>query len=274
MGLCEYYAAIPCNGNDFSVSVDNEANCANTAAGVSCVDRVRVTIPGGNPSEVLLSRSDVRFRPSIHIDGDLKEDTGDDTVFDSSELSVVRTGGHAYVTLKIHGVRVLYDGYLTSTFQVSTSSKGDQLCGQCGTYNDNPDDDFTLPDGTTTTSSDVFGESWEVPGCTKKRDAAGFPGCDDSAGTVAEAQQKCSAMMMGSFAACNEIIDPTDFISNCEFDYCCCAVASRDECYCSSLSNYALACSTAGVTVSGWRDETGCGKLFACVPITQYITIL
>jgi len=261
MGDCEYYAATLCDSDAFLVSVDNDNKCANTAAGVTCVDDVRVVIPGGDPGEVLISRSSTNFRPSITIDGVLQPDIGDTVVLSTPELEVTRTGGQAYVTIKTYGVRVYYDGYQTATVQVATSLRG-MICGQCGTYNGNQNDDFTLPDGSTTTSEDVFGDSWLVPNsCVAKRDADGFAGCDNSASTIAEAQERCSVFTMDSFAACNAVVDPTGFISDCEFDYCCCAIAEREDCYCSSLSNYALACTAAGVQVSGWRDDFGCRKL-------------
>ena len=260
MGDCEYYVATLCDSDDFLVSTVNDRTCGSNP-GVTCVDQVRVVIPSGNPSEVLLARTSTDFQPSITIDGVLQPNIGDMVVLFTPELEVVRAGGKAYVTIKTYGVRVHYDGRYTSTFQVSTSLRG-MICGQCGTYNGNQNDDFTLPDGSMTTSADVFGDSWEVPrSCVKKRDADGFTGCDNSANTITEAQQRCSALTMDSFAACNAVVDPTNFIADCEFDYCCCAVDIRDECYCSSLSNYALACTAAGVQVSGWRDDFGCRKL-------------
>jgi len=260
-GDCEYYVATLCdNSNAFLVSTVNDPTCGSNS-GVTCVDQVRVVLAGGDPREILLTRTSTKYRPSITIDGVLQDDIGDTVVLSTPELNVVRTGGQAYVTIETYGVRVHYDGYLTAAVQVATALRG-LICGQCGTYNGNQNDDFTLPDGSTTTSADVFADSWLVPNsCVKKRDADGFANCDNSADTIVEAQQRCSVFTMDSFSACNAVVDPTSFISDCEFEYCCCAAAEREDCFCSSLKNYALACSTAGVRMSGLRSDFGCRKL-------------
>lgn len=42
------------------------------------------------------------------------------------------------------------------------SSYYDQMCGLCGDYDGNPNNDFTKPDGSQTDSSNQFGDSWKT----------------------------------------------------------------------------------------------------------------
>ena len=261
-GKCEYYLAKPCDSDAFLISTVN-SHCGIFS---SCVEQVRIVIPDHSPREILLS-SGHRNRATITIDGQLQEDTGDIAIIASPTLEVVRVGGNPIVTLKGHGVRIKYDGHRSAKVYVAKSLRG-QVCGQCGTYNGNPFDDFTTPDGDVVVSPNVFADSWGVPGCLAKRDASGYEGCYNDSATVEEAQMRCNVMTEGSFADCNAVVDPTFYISACEFDYCCCLLEEREECYCSALAVYAAACADAGAQPSNWRDEYGCRKL--CIVQSLY----
>jgi len=49
--------------------------------------------------------------------------------------------------------------------------------------------------------------------------------------------------MRGVFAACNAIVDPTQFIDDYVYDYCNCNEEDRENGYCSSLATFAFVCS-------------------------------
>lgn len=42
------------------------------------------------------------------------------------------------------------------------SSYHDQMCGLCGDYDGNPNNDFTKPDGTQVGNVNDFGNSWQT----------------------------------------------------------------------------------------------------------------
>lgn len=44
----------------------------------------------------------------------------------------------------------------------SLSSYFDQMCGLCGDYDGNQNNDFTKPDGSLAGNSDQFGNSWQT----------------------------------------------------------------------------------------------------------------
>ena len=158
-----------------------------------------------------------------------------------------------------HGVRLRWNGVYGVDMAVATRLKN-KLCGLLGNYNGNRADDMRLPDGTIVTSVDVFGNSWLVPsanpGCTGvgKRDAQGISTCSSDPTVIAQGQARCNVTRQGPFSPCNSVVDPTSFIENCEFDYCCCSEDEREDCYCDNLANYAAVCAKAGRPPSNWRS--------------------
>jgi len=169
------------------------------------------------------------------------------------------------VLLHTIGLKIFWNGKYRIHVTTSTLLLN-ELCGLCGTYNDNKNDDLQKRDGHVTTSVVNFGDSWLVPdSCTSvsKRDAQGVPGCSTDPAVIQEGQKRCRVLKEGVFSACNNVVDPIVFIESCEFDFCCCSDADREDCYCDNLSAYAEACATAGVTLSTWRN-------FFCRKLTLY----
>ncbi|NXN12164.1 SSPO protein, partial [Indicator maculatus] len=60
------------------------------------------------------------------------------------------------------GVRVASDGHQTVTVMVDAELRGNAR-GLCGTYNDDPADDFQRPRGDVAAFASSFGNSWKVP---------------------------------------------------------------------------------------------------------------
>ena len=255
-GKCEYVLTKLCDSDAFTVLAKNDGHPSNI---VSCVSKVTVLIPALNRKIELGRRHN---GGTITIDGDLKTDYSDRVHLNMGGVKVERVGGHPYVYLTDHGVRVTFDGYYYVKVAVATRLKG-KLCGLLGTYNDNPSDDMRLPDGSTLTSEndiDTFGNSWlvpsTIPGCTgeTKRDAPGLSACSNDPTVIAQAQTRCNVTRQEPFSTCNSVLDPTPFIENCEFDYCCCPDNEREDCYCDNLETYAAACAKAGRPPSNWKS--------------------
>lgn len=59
------------------------------------------------------------------------------------------------------GIQVKFDGDQELFILVDESLKG-QLCGLCGTFNDNQQDDFLNPDKVLEQDPNKFGDSWIV----------------------------------------------------------------------------------------------------------------
>jgi len=244
MGECEYAMVQSCGSNDFVVSANNDA--CGSRPGISCVRGVRIKVAGSTPGEIYIRQGN-----HLTMDGVLQP-SGDQTYPSDAGIVVARTGGRVHVTLREHGVYVYYDGNHILRIQVSADYKGaGELCGLCGNYHGLVNDDPS----TATALSCPGGLS-----LVNKRNAESFPPCDNSASTVAEAQERCGAMRKSVFSACNAVVDPTTFIEDCEFDYCCSEAAERETFICDALSGYASVCADNGVQPSNWRAEY-CHKL-------------
>ncbi|NXY50650.1 SSPO protein, partial [Ceuthmochares aereus] len=60
------------------------------------------------------------------------------------------------------GVRVALDGHQAVTVTVGAELWGGTW-GLCGSYNDDPTDDFLQPGGDVATLASTFGNSWKIP---------------------------------------------------------------------------------------------------------------
>ena len=252
-GTCEYVLTKLCSSTDFIISAKNDAHGHNPS--VSCVSQVIVSIPDQN-LKILLGRGG---QGTITINNVPINNNLDEIYHNENGVRVERIGGYPNVFLTTHGVRIFWDGVYGLQIFVAARLEG-RLCGLLGNYNGDSTDDFMTPDGRTVTSVDEFGNSWLVPsttpGCTVmgKRDAPGISACSSDPAVIAQAQSRCNVTRQGSFSPCNSVVDPTPFIENCEFDYCCCSVEEREDCYCDNLAIYAAACAKAGKPPSNWRS--------------------
>ena len=202
---------------------------------------MRISIPGSNPSEIYIDQGSRLFFNGV------QQASNDQTYPSDVDVNIRRTGGRVHVTLRQHGVYVHYDGGSYLKIQVSTDYRGtNRLCGLCGNYNGNRNDDRT-------TIGDL-----RCPGGRGRRSAQGegTDQCDNSAGTQAAARAECRVMNTSSiFTVCNTAVVPGPFIKDCEFDYCCGDTSLREEYVCDAYSSYAAACAEAGTQPSNWRSE-------------------
>ena len=243
-GGCEYVLTQPCNSSEFIITGSNVP----TNAHATETSEVRIIVPSQG-LEIHLTR---RRGGTIAINGDVQLNNGDGLVYQSSGVEVLRTGGHPYVLLTLpYPVAVHWDGRRKVRITVSTEWEG-MLCGLCGTYSNDRNDDFTLPDGSLTTSINNFGDSWFYSNNTSTCEPSEPEGCLNS--IMSTAQSRCSELMRGVFSVCNSVVDPTSYIDACVFDYCACNDTEREGCYCDSLSTYADECASNGVVIPNWRN--------------------
>ena len=276
-GRCEYVLTKPCTNNDFIIT---GINVGSRNRRVSYTAAVTISRPSQNLNILLGRQTPTHRGGTVTINGVLQQSTRNGPIFQSSEVDVVRIGGHPHVFLNGPGLRVFWDGGSTVRVTASTFLQN-QLCGLLGTYNGDQSDDFMTPDGRVVTSVNEFGNSWLVPsntpGCTgttittittttslsrrdtEKRNALGIAPsideCTNDTRIIEEGRRRCSVLTQEAFAACNALIDPTEFIENCEFDYCCSDDEDREDGYCDNLGTYAAACADVAAISSTWRQE-------------------
>ena len=247
-GTCEYVLAKSCNSSEFSVIVTNTAHNQY----VSCTDTVRVVVPNENLN-ILLGRGG---GGTVTINDILQISNGDGVILHSGGVEVARIGGRPHVIISSLGIRISWDGLYRAEVTVSMRWRGN-LCGLCGNYNGDPNDDFQTPDGSVVSSANDFGLSWVVNNNVGDSCSGLTPLTPCSTDVMDEARRRCAVLREEHFSACNDILNPTTFIESCIFDYCHCNVNDREECYCNSLSTYAGACGANSIVLSNWHGTCG-----------------
>jgi len=133
----------------------------------SSIDQVTVTVPAENFTAVLGRRNRglfvIRRGGTVSVNGVQYPNNGDEIIWetDNQRIQVKRRGGSPYVFLNGLGVQIFWSGLYRVRITVS-SHLHDQICGLCGTYNDNIADDYTALDGTVSNRR-TFANSWLVP---------------------------------------------------------------------------------------------------------------
>ena len=220
---------------------------------------MRVVVPSEN-LEILLGRGG---GGTVAINDIPQTNNGDEVILTSGVVKVVRVGGHPHVILTELGVRVSWDGLCRVEVTVSTSWRG-RLCGLCGNYNGDTDDDFITRNGLLTSSPAEFASTWLVSNTTGEGCAGLIPLQSCPADVMATAQMRCNEMQRNNFTLCNSVLDVTSYINDCIYDYCHCNDEDQLNCYCNSLAAYASACASNGVVIPNWIDEVCCKSCAVC----------
>ncbi|XP_054624523.1 MAM and LDL-receptor class A domain-containing protein 1-like isoform X2 [Dunckerocampus dactyliophorus] len=163
----------------------------------------------------------------------------------------------SYVVMETtFGLKMMIDGQNRFFLQVDERYKY-ELCGLCGTYSEQQDDDFIQPSGQNATDPFEFGDSWKVP---HNNECVSHPNdpqpCENEEEN--EAYAVCYAILGDAFKPCHETIHPSIYISSCVYDYC---TTSGDRAtFCESLESYAAACQVGGVDLPDWQSDSACDE--------------
>ncbi|XP_039903133.1 zonadhesin, like [Simochromis diagramma] len=257
MGTCTYTLARTCRNSTgpwFSVEAKNEER---GVAGVSYLRKLYVTVDGVTVTLMKSSRTLVNgVRVALP--------------HSPSPLMSISLAGQ-FITLQTSfGLRVRWDGNHYAQISVP-SSYYDQMCGLCGDYDGNPDNDFTKPDGTVAGNSNDFGNSWQTKddeddSCTPgtKPD----PDCDPNLEAEVVKPEKCGKITdpTGPFRECISVVNPTPFFQSCVYDMC--QFNGQQHVLCDQLQAYTDACHSAGAKVYQWRTPDFCP--LTCPPNSSY----
>ena len=175
----------------------------------------------------------------------------------------VNTTQHSGVTLvesdygvtvewnNVHNVRVTVLGrYLNRTSSL------------CGTFNQNPSDDFFARNGATLDNAVDFGNSWKTDSDCEDATDVEHP-CGTYPERNATAVANCSTLLTPPFDVCSSEIDPEleGYIDDCEYDVCGCD-NDRTVCLCQAIEAYVSDCASEGVAIEWLSDPRyqQCGK--------------
>ncbi|KAK6323422.1 hypothetical protein J4Q44_G00057610 [Coregonus suidteri] len=256
MGNCSYLMSKPCNDTSvpyYEVHTDNE-NRYNLLT-ISYLKAVHVYVRGVKIS--MLKGGTVQLN-GINVNIPLTPATG---------VSVQMSGKHYTVAMDF-GVTVRYDGNHYMDIKVINDYK-DKLCGLCGDYNGNSNNDFKKPDGSLTTNPNDFGHSWVTdPNCNKQPNTT-IPGCTDDEQDRYESSGYCGMLLdkNGPFAVCHPKVNPNSVFKDCLFDLC--ELDGAKPILCEAIESYVNECQDRGVTIGPWRNSTFCP--LKCPPNSHYI---
>ena len=255
-GSCEYVLVQPCQFANFSVAI---VTGSSTDENIFNIERIRVTVSDANEdTTVSLGRG---AGGTITIDDILRPNNGDEVLYQSDVLEVVRVGGHPHVVLIADSIDLFWDGQYQLSVTASQMWRG-QVCGLCGNYNnDSSDDLLTRSGGLASTVSD-FVMSWQNNNGSIQNCETNVNPVDCPPAISSEAKTKCDEFLGDNFVACSSVVNPFAFIDDCFDDYCLSNEQNRKELYCSSLLTYTAACAAHNIILTTWRDYNCCKYMY------------
>ncbi|XP_060098771.1 uncharacterized protein LOC132574434 [Heteronotia binoei] len=165
------------------------------------------------------------------------------------------------------GLVVKYDGNLYLEISLPSSYFA-KVCGLCGNYNGQTEDELLMPEGVQAKNVTQFGNSWKV---NEDSEAGCLPDTREDLGPPCSPQdrpaieEQCHALQSGVFVACHSRVKPELFVQTCVYDMC--KYDGMRSTLCAIVQAYADACKAEGVMLS-WRNQTFCP--LPCPPHSHY----
>ncbi|KAK1891904.1 Mucin-5AC [Dissostichus eleginoides] len=238
-GSCEYiltqdYCGSAQSNGTFRVISEN-LPCGTT--GTTCSKTIRIFL--GN-AEVILTEGSYQLLSS-----------GDE----HSVPFRYSTMGIYLVVEANNGLILMWDRKTSLFIQLSSKYKG-RVCGLCGNYDGNANNDFTTRGNAVVVNPLVFGNSWkDLPSCPDDQSISSP--CTTNPYRQAWSQKQCSLIQSDVFSACHSTVDPTPYYDACVFDSCACDTGGDCECFCTAVAAYAESCNQAGICIP-WRTPKIC----------------
>lgn len=129
------------------------------------------------------------------------------------------------------------------------------LCGLCGNFNANPEDDVMPDDESDTPKNFRYWQTSTEHACVDVPFNNSVCSSQDMA--LYKGQDFCGRLLdtEGVFQSCHEVVDPQDFYDGCVHDLC----FSNQTSLCVILSSYVAVCQDMGVIMDEWRASNFCG---------------
>ncbi|XP_043359545.1 LOW QUALITY PROTEIN: zonadhesin [Dermochelys coriacea] len=253
MGPCTYTLARPCGnymGPWFSTRGGNEAR---GRRGVSYLRTVYVSLPGASLTLLKGQRTLINgTRVTLPA-----KPTRDSSVAHSGQYVAVETS---------FGLALHWDGNHYLQIRAPSSYSG-LLCGLCGNYDGEPDNDKPEATGKPAADGEDLGNSWQTPDDEDPQcrpDVSDKPVCTPDGELTASCER--IATPQGAFRDCHKLVSPTPYFENCLFDMC--QYQGLRETLCAQLQAYTAACQAAGAPVYPWRGPQLCP--LACPANSSY----
>ncbi|XP_028304407.1 mucin-2-like isoform X2 [Gouania willdenowi] len=239
-----------------------QGNCAYTAVKNKCSNKTQAVnfgvvtenVPCGSTRttcsksvRVYLGRNEIKLFKGKYQEQDLGSGA-------EIEYKIRRVGLYLLIESTI-GLAIVWDRRTTVRILLEPKHMG-EVCGLCGNYDGDGQNDFTTQNHLVVSSPLEFGNTWKMSSScpdTESSDNA----CEASPNRHQWSKMMCSIITGNTFTDCHKTVDPSPFYENCVKDSCACDSGGDCECFCAAVATYAQACSEAGVCVS-WRTPEIC----------------
>ncbi|XP_043938812.1 otogelin isoform X2 [Protopterus annectens] len=195
-------------------------------------------------------------------------------------VQIERLAGYILVTHH-YAFTMAWDGKSGLYIKMSPEFVG-KTCGLCGNFNGDLQDDLITSYGEPTDDIAVFANSWKEMSPDKGTGInvpSDYPSpCStQNQNTLQIIFNLCNALMELPFKACHNHVSPFPFLASCTNDLC--VSEHKSSSLCQVLTEYARACSHAGLPLHDWRTHfqqcvVDCGRALihreciACCPAT------
>uniref|UniRef100_A0A673AEI1 von Willebrand factor n=1 Tax=Sphaeramia orbicularis TaxID=375764 RepID=A0A673AEI1_9TELE len=235
-GLCQYVLVQDmCNGEEgsFRVLVENEA-CG--IVGHRCAKAITVFYQGGL---IVMQHGEVKMKRPV-----LQE----------KQVEIIRSGQFYTLLLGKH-ITLSWDKGTHLVVHISASYRG-RVCGLCGNFDGNVNNDLMSSNNQLEVDSSHFGNSWKVvPSCADVTQIRAP--CSDNIVKLVTVEQSCRVLTSSLFKECNSQVDAEPYVEMCVEAACSCPSVGDCACFCDVIAAYAQACSEQGVSIH-WRSNELC----------------
>uniref|UniRef100_A0A8C5WKR2 VWFD domain-containing protein n=1 Tax=Leptobrachium leishanense TaxID=445787 RepID=A0A8C5WKR2_9ANUR len=254
-GTCVYQFVGVCKKSedlvDFEVNVQNDNRGSKV---VSYVTSVQVKICD---FDIVIDR---KFKDKILVSSE------------TDRQASHRQTGHTHTHfITSFGLRVSYNWDSHIAVKVPSTYAG-ALCGLCGNYDGNGNNDFTMKNNQVTNKPLLFGNSWKVkniPGCYEE-DKGDCSRLAELELRHMNNKEGCGILVdkSGPFRECHAKVDPQGHFKSCVYDAC--FYDGRQDVLCKTIAGYATACQQAGAVIYPWRSARFCSPV--CSKNSHYDT--
>uniref|UniRef100_UPI00358FCFD4 mucin-2-like n=1 Tax=Myxine glutinosa TaxID=7769 RepID=UPI00358FCFD4 len=154
------------------------------------------------------------------------------------------------------GLQISWDEKTTLYVHVDPMYKG-RLCGLCGNFDGDAQNDFVQNTLGTVTSALDFGNSWAADQNSCPEVNATKDPCFINQERRPWAERRCIILYSETFKPCHALVDPAIYFDMCVSDGCGCDTGGDCECICTVLAAYSYFCALSGVFPT-WRTPDIC----------------
>ncbi|KAL0962571.1 hypothetical protein UPYG_G00341890 [Umbra pygmaea] len=247
-GTCAYQMVAVCSNDTslepFSVIIQKDGGTTNVGAIASLLE---VKVYGYT---VIISEA---YPGSVMVNGELAN------LPVTLERVFIYKSGWFVVVETDFGLQVSNDWNSIASVTIPNTYER-SVCGMCGNFNLNPNDDMQLKNGKPAINAEDLGQSWtlaETPGCVNGCTGP-CPGCNVNQKGLYMTNDYCGLILdpTGPFRDCHSEVDPMGFFQDCLDDVC--LYQGSSNMHCKTLTAYTDVCQKNGALVYSWRSDQFC----------------